>query len=1039
MLMINYDVTKLVSSGWLKTKQKTIARWRKLLVFCISLMLMATPVFAQQVVTGRITDTKGETIIGASVREKGTSNGTITDLDGNFTLSVLPAAMLEISFIGYKTQDVKVVFGRSISIVLEEATEALEEVVVVGYGVQKKATLSGSVTSVKGNEIIKAPVMNVSNSLAGRMPGVVAISNNSEPGYDGSTLRIRGVNTFGKSDPLIVVDGVPGRSLERIDPSSIETISVMKDASAAIYGAQAANGVILITTKRGKKGRSVVNLSLNYGLSRPTTIPKMANSAEYATLLNEIDKYAGQTERYTTEDIQKFRDGSDPWSYPNTDWFDETLKSWSPQINVNATIEGGTDNVNYFVSLSAKTQDGIYRNSATNYDQYDLRINLDWKLNNYIDVYLNASGRMENRNYPTRSAENIFRMLMRSKPNMPAYWPNGLPGPDIEFGDNPVVIATDATGYEHDKRYVVNSDLGVNIKVPFVEGLSIKATASIDKTFRFRKVWQTPWYLYTWDGASRDADGEPVLVEGKKGFSDPRLTESMEDNQNILLSGLLNYNKTIAIDHTINAMAGIERITGGGDSFEAFRRYYLSTAIDQLFAGGQDEINNSGEAYKEARLNYFGRLNYSYKSKYLAEFVWRYQGSYIFDESNKFGFFPGVSLGYVISEEKYWEKLKPIINFAKIRASWGQTGNDLIDPYQYLAAYTFNNLMYITNGGVTYNQTLLEGVAPNSNVTWETATQQNIGLDLQFLNGDLAFTIDYFLNKRKDILWTRNASVPNTSGLSLPDENLGKVKNQGIDFSIDYRKRFNEVTFGVGLNGVYSKNKILFWDEAPGVPDYQKSTGNPIDAGLYYNAIGVFKDWDHVNSMPHWAGARPGDIIFEDYNKDGIIDGDDRVRYDKSGTPAFTGGLTVDVAYKGFDLSILFQGAAGGVFQQTTESGDFGNFLKSFYDKRWTEDNPNASYPRTYNRSNEYWVNQSNTFWLHKTDYIRLKNIELGYTLPQTLTRRVKIEHVRFYINAYNLLTFSPDMKDYDPENTSGSGYNHPLNKIVNAGLSVTF
>jgi TonB-linked SusC/RagA family outer membrane protein len=689
--------------------------------------------------------------------------------------------------------------------------------------------------------------------------------------------------------------------------------------------------------------------------------------------------------------------------------------------------------------VSAKTQDGIYRNSATNYDQYDLRINLDWKLNNYIDVYLNTSGRMEDRNYPTRSSENIFRMLMRSKPNMPAYWPNGLPGPDIEFGDNPVVIATDATGYDRDKRYVVNGDLGINIKIPYVEGLSIKATASLDKTFRFRKVWQKPWYLYAWDGASRDANGEPVLVEGKKGFSDPRLTESMEDNQNVLLSGLLNYSKTIAADHAVNAMAGVERITGGGDSFEAFRRYYLSTAIDQLFAGGQDEINNGGKAYKEARLNYFGRLNYSYKSKYLAEFVWRYQGSYIFDESNKFGFFPGISLGYVMSEEKYWEKLKPIINFTKIRASWGQTGNDLINPYQYLAAYTFNHMMYITNGGTTNNQALLEGVAPNSNVTWETATQQNIGLDLQFLNGDLVFTIDYFLNKREDILWKRSASVPNTSGLSLPDENLGKVKNQGIDFSIDYRKRFNEVTFGVGLNGVYSKNKILFWDEAPGVPDYQKSTGRPIDAGLYYNAIGIFKDLEHVNSMPHWAGARPGDIIFEDYNKDGVIDGNDRVRYDKSRTPTFTGGFTANVAYKGFDLSILFQGAVGGVFRQTTESGDFGNFLKSFYDKRWTEDNPNAIYPRTYNRSDAYWVNQPNTFWLHKTDYIRLKNIELGYTLPQTLIRRVKIEHVRFYVSAYNLLTFSPDMKDYDPENTSGSGYNHPLNKIVNAGLSVTF
>lgn len=993
-----------------------------------------------QTVKGRVIDAKlKEPLMGVSILETGTSNGTVTDLDGNFTLSVLRSAVLRISYVGYLVQEVRVDGKTSFDIFLKEDTELLDEVVIVGYGTQKKATLSGSVTSVSGEKLAKTPVTNVSQGLAGRMPGVVVLSNTSEPGYDGATIRIRGVNTFGKADPLVVVDGVPGRSLERIDPGTIETMSVMKDASAAIYGAQAANGVIIITTKRGKIGKPTVKLSYNYGLSRPTVIPEMADAAEYATLLNEIDKYAGNLERYTPDDIQKYRDGSDPWSYPNTDWFKETLKPWSAQTYANATIDGGTDRVKYFVSVSAKTQDGFYRNSGTKYEQYDLKSNLDLKINDYINFYMNLTGRMEDRKYPTRSAENIFRMLMRSKPNMPAYWPNGLPGPDIEFGDNPVVIATDATGYERDKRYILNGDFGIDIKIPYVEGFTFKATASLDKTFRFRKIWQTPWYLYTWDGTSRDESGNPLLVEGKKGFSDPRLTESMEDNQNILLSGIMNYSRTFAGDHSVNVLAGVERITGKGDSFEAFRRYFISTAIDELFAGGRDEINNTGKGYEEARLNYFGRVNYSYKSKYLAEFVWRYQGSYIFDHSNKFGFFPGVSVGYVISEESFWKKRLPFVHFAKVRASWGQTGNDMIDPYQYLASYTFNDFMFITNGGTTLNQALKENVAPNSNVTWETATQQNMGLDLQFLGGDLAFTIDYFCNKRKDILWKRNASVPGTSGLTLPDENLGKVKNQGIDFSIDYRKRFHEFSLGVGLNGVYAKNKIEFWDEAPGAPDYQKSTGMPIDAGLYYQAIGIFRDEEHVASYPHWAGARPGDIIFKDYNGDKVIDGNDRVRNDKSKTPTFTGGLNIDLTYKNFDLSVLFQGAFGGVFQQTTESGDFGNFLQSFYDNRWTEDRRDAKFPRTYNRTNEYWVNQPNTFWLHKTDYVRLKNIELGYTLPSAFTNRFKIDNLRVYINAYNLLTFSPDMKDYDPENTSGSGYNHPLNKVVNFGLSVTF
>lgn len=417
-----------------------------------------------QTVKGRVIDAKlKEPLMGVSILETGTSNGTVTDLDGNFTLSVPRSAVLRISYVGYLVQEVRVDGKTSFDIFLKEDTELLDEVVIVGYGTQKKATLSGSVTSVSGEKLAKTPVTNVSQGLAGRMPGVVVLSNTSEPGYDGATIRIRGVNTFGKADPLVVVDGVPGRSLERIDPGTIETMSVMKDASAAIYGAQAANGVIIITTKRGKIGKPTVKLSYNYGLSRPTVIPEMADAAEYATLLNEIDKYAGNLERYTPDDIQKYRDGSDPWSYPNTDWFKETLKPWSAQTYANATIDGGTDRVKYFVSVSAKTQDGFYRNSGTKYEQYDLKSNLDLKINDYINFYMNLTGRMEDRKYPTRSAENIFRMLMRSKPNMPAYWPNGLPGPDIEFGDNPVVIATDATGYERDKRYILNGDFGIDM------------------------------------------------------------------------------------------------------------------------------------------------------------------------------------------------------------------------------------------------------------------------------------------------------------------------------------------------------------------------------------------------------------------------------------------------------------------------------------------------------------------------------------------------------------------------------------------------
>lgn len=1003
---------------------------------------MSTAIMAQsRNVQGRIVDAKSnEPLIGVTVKEAGTSHGVVTDLDGCFTISVSPDAKLLVSYVGYKNLQVPVKGKNKLMVHLEENSEILNDVVVVGYGVQKKATLSGAVTSVKGEDLVKAPVTNVSNGLAGRLPGVFAISNTAEPGYDGSTIRIRGVNTFGNAEPLVVVDGVPGRSLERIDPSTIESLSVMKDASAAIYGAQAANGVIIITTKRGKQGKPTVDFSYNYGLSRPTTVPEMCNAAEYATLLNEIDSYAGNTPRYTSDEIKKFADGSDPWSYPNTDWFAETLKDWSPQSNTNVSVSGGTERTRYFLSMSAKTQDGFYRHSATKYKQYDLRSNFDVNLAKGLDLTANLSGRLEDRKFPTRSSENIFRMLMRSKPNMPAYWPDGTPGPDIEFGDNPVVICTDQTGYDRDKRYVLNGDFGLNIQIPYIQGLSLKLGASFDKTFRFRKIWQTPWYLYSWDGTSYGDNGLPLLQKGKKGYDDARLNQSSENNYNIQLSAILNYNRNFGENHILNATLGVERIKGRGDSYEAYRRYYISTAIDELFAGGQNEINNTGSSYTEARLNYFGRLNYAYKQKYLAEVVWRYQGSYIFDQSNHFGFFPGASLGYVISEEDYFKKTLPFIHFAKIRASWGQTGNDLINAYQYLASYSYNNLMYITNSGATYNQALKENVVPNKNVTWETATQENIGLDLQFLKGELAFTIDYFRNTRKDILWHRNASVPSTSGMTLPDENLGRVRNQGVDFDLSYHHRFGDVMFNAGLNGVYAKNKILFWDEAPGAPDYQRSTGMPIGAGLVYKTAGIYQTQEEIDSDPaHWPGARPGDIKFADINGDNKLDGNDRIRYNRTSVPTFTYGINLGAQYKGFDVTALLQGAMGGVFFQSTESGDFGNFLKSFYDNRWTEENHSTSYPRTYNRSNEYWVNQSNTFWIHSSDYIRLKNVEVGYTLPNVLTSKIKIERLRFYINGYNLLTIAPCMKDYDPENTSGRGYNYPLSKIINFGASITF
>ena len=1004
-------------------------------------------------VTGIVKDENGNPASNASVTVKGSTTGVTTDANGAFTIDVPnQKSVLVISYLGYQTKEAVIGNKTNFAIDLVVAANQLNEVIVVGYGSQKKATLTGSVSTIKGTDVVKSPATNVSNSLVGRVPGLTAVQGSGEPGADGSTLRIRGVNSLGNNDVLVVVDGIAGRSLERIDPNSIESISILKDASAAIYGAQAANGVILITTKRGKTGKPEISFNLNYGYNQPTKNPEMANAATYATMLNEIASYNGSPAKYTPEEITKFADGSDPWKYPNTDWFNATLKSRSLQTSYNATISGGGENLRYFVSLGARGQEGNYYRSATKYNQYDLRTNIDGKISKNISLTFDMAGRMEDKNYPVRGAGSIFRMVMRGKPTLPAYWPDGTPGPDIEYGDNPVVISTDATGYDKDKFYTLNTNLKLNINIPWVKGLSLTGTAAIDKGFNFRKTWQTPWYLYTWDYQSYDANNKPVLVKGKRGFDDARLNEYSRDELTTTLYGLVNYETKIAQHHSVRAMVGSEFRKGTGDYFSAFRRFYASTAIDQLFAGGASEINNGGSGYVNTRLNYFGRVNYGFRDKYLVEFVWRYDGSYNFPKSSRWGFFPGVSAGWVVSEEGFFKNNVNFMDRLKIRGSIGKTGNDRIQlgpngsplEFQYLSTFGYGNILgspylpFVTNGSVE-NQTLYETRLPNPNITWEVANQANIGFEASLFKNKLFVEFDYFNYKRSSVLWPRNASVPASAGITLPPENIGRVRNSGYDFTVTYKSSVRDFNYSISVNGGYARNKILYWDEAPGAPSYKQSTGKPINAGVFYQAIGIFADQVAVDKYPHWSGARAGDVIFKDVNGDNVIDANDQVRNDKTTVPTFTGGINLYMQYKGFDLSVLVQGAAGAVNYINTESGEIGNYLQSFAEGRWTKDNTSASKPRTFNRGNEYWAGNGNTYFLRKTDYIRLKNLQFGYTLPRRISDKAGIQVLRLFVSGFNLLTYSPDYKDFDPEASAGNGQSYPLQKVVSAGLTLTF
>ncbi len=1051
-------------------------------------------------VSGTVLDESDAPIPGVNVLVKGTSVGTTTDSDGRFSLEIEnESSILVFSFIGYKSQEVPVGSQSTFNIKMEPDIQSLQEVVVVGYGEQKKVTLTGAVATVKGTELQKSPSLNLSNSIAGRMPGVIATNASGEPGNDGSTIRIRGSNTLGNNDALIVIDGVPAREggFDRINPQDIESISVLKDASAAIYGSRAANGVVLITTKHGKSGKPTLSYSFNQGWAQPTVVPKMASAAQYAEMVNEIDIYklpanewsaasaafkaTGSFTRpngevanasFKPDDLQKFKDGSDPWGHPNTDWFDAVLKDWSPQSKHNLQLSGGSENIQYLASLGYQNQDGFYKNSATGFKQVDFRLNVDAKVNKYITTTIGITGRQEARSYPTKSAQQIFRMSVRGYPYAPAYWPNGKPGPDIENGEQPVLISTGATGYDKDTRYYLQTNGKIEISNPWIKGLKFTGSAAIDKYVEQDKTWQKPWFIYSWDKTSYEPDGvTPLLTKVQKGpNAQATLNQANADQTNILLQGLITYDHSFG-EHNLTILAGVTKETSNRDYFNAYRKYFNSTAIDQLFAGGSSEKNSAGSAWERARLSYFGRLGYNFKEKYMAEFLWRYDGSYMFPENSRWGFFPGVTAGWRISEESFFKENVGFINNLKIRGSWGQLGNDQVyfgDPsvlreYDYLPTYAFGDKVnkdwgYVTNNQVS--QTLYENGVPNTNLTWEVANNADIGLEGAILDGRLFFEFDVFQNKRSNILWRKDASIPQTAGMTLPAQNLGKVTNKGWEFKVGYDDQIGDLQYNVSVNGGYAKNEITFWDETPGQPEWQLSTGSPIpnnvnfpERNLFYQYDGIYATQEEVdaNTLDYsGVGAstlRPGDMRFKDVGSapnsptlggpDGKIDAYDRVRSGKNNQPTFQGGLNIGLRYKNFDVSILFQGAAGGEIFLQTESGTIGNFLAYSYEHRWTVENPSTEHPRTVDRNNQYFSN-GNTYWLKSTNYVRLKNFEIGYSLPETLASKIGIGNLRVYVNGLNLFTWDK-FGIFDPESTRGDAQYYPQSRVINTGVTVTF
>lgn len=989
-----------------------------------------------RVVHGMITDQNGEPVIGATIQVKGNSSvGTVSDLDGHFTLDVPAGSELVVSYIGYATQTIK--SNENMRISLREDRKSLDEVVVVGYGTQKKVSVTGAIATTKGSDLAAVPTTNLTNTLAGRLPGLVSYNRSGEPGYDDAGLLIRGASTIGDSSPLLVVDGVADRagSLGRIDANDIESISILKDASAAIYGSRAANGVILVTTKRGSNERIKISYNGNVGLSRPTILPKMCDSWEYAQLINEITPGT-----YTDEQIQKFRDGSDPLNYPNIKAFDTLLRN-AVETQHNVSASGGGKNIDFYVSAGYKYQDNYYKHSASNYNQYNFRSNLDFKPSKDLKFGVNISYREEDRNSPVTGSEDIWRYMIKYNPMVNIWFPGTDYGNVSSKQDNfsPATGLDNTMGYQHDRRSYLSADFTAHWDVDWVTpGLSLDAGFYYDRSDIFYKNFQKKYYLYSYD------DGNYTPVQQGQNV----LYENMNKTTGITMNARLNYKRTFGGVHNVSAFVAWEQYKSRYDYLYGRRQDFVSTAIDELFAGDSNSATNDGTASETARLNYFGRIDYDYAGKYLFQFNWRYDGSENFPKGNRFGFFPGVSVGWRISEEKFWKDHIHWMDYLKLRASWGQMGNDKVDAFQYMTAYTFSRPgIFGANGGRINNGLWLKRTA-NPDITWEVANTYNVGLEARFLNY-FNFEGDFFVTKRSNILTTRNAAIPQYAGLTLPDENIGKCKNVGTELSLGYARQITkDWSVNSSVNFSYSRGTIEFIDEPATTFEWQKRTGKAIgtqsDMYLMYQADGIFRTQEELDAYPHLSQARVGDVKFKDINGDKKIDGDDKVRQDKPAIPEIMYGINLGASYKNWSLSMLWQGAAK-VWQYTfMEAGIIGNFTQDYYDNRWTEQNVNAKYPRTYNR--DYTVtgggDYRNSFWLNDASYIRLKSIELSYDLPKSWFSSTPIHSVRVAFTGYNLLTFT-GIKNIDPEtHENGQGWaawNTPQSKVYSFGVNITF
>lgn len=1032
-------------------------------------LLTALPVSAQlRMVQGTVVDPSGDPIIGASVRVDGTNRGTITDIDGVFSIEASSNEKLTISYLGYLNA-VVTANNTDLKIFMKEDNQSLDEVVVVGYGTQKKATLTGAVSAINNKEIAVTKNENVVNMLSGKIPGVRISQNSSQPGEFDNKIDIRGMG-----EPLIVVDGIPRDKdyFSRMDANEIESVSVLKDASAAIYGIRAANGVILVTTKRGdtNNGKFDITFSYNYGWQQFLYVPKTASAVDNMLLINEKtynsfnNNYPNRTiPKYTWQEMMEYSTGKKK----GTNWADELFDSNVPQQQYNISMNGGTEKLNYFFNLGYMEQKGAYKSGSLNYDRWNFRSNIDAKITDRLRASVQMSGYIDEKNQPFTEIWTVYKKAWTYRPTSQA-WVDGdhsLPAYDSEMleSENPVA-STDSryTGYRREKRSNFNGALTLSYDIPGVKGLNAKAFYSYDYYTTNNTDYKRGYELY-----NRRADG---TLESFVRNSDSYLKRNTDPKYGTVMQLSLNYANKFG-DHNVSGMVLFEEQYNHWDNFYA-QRVMLLDGEDLIYGEDKNQVGSMGNAGDKTRQAVVGRVNYDYKGRYMIDLSFRYDGSSSFPKGSRWGFFPAVSAGWRISEEPFMKELIPFMDNLKLRASYGKMGDDS-DATTYpptVVGYDIDK----DKIAWFYNGSIMSGVKPtsipNPDLTWYTAKTYNLGLDFDLWNQMLSGTFEVFKRKREGLLETSSAVVPGTVGAELPKENMNSDETFGWEISLGHRNKVAGINYWV--NGQISATKNR-WDyhldhQASNSMDnwYRANvSGRNKDIWFAYAEGGRFSNYDQIRyhnliGENYGQGTLPGDYWYEDWNGDGVIDDKDKHPMATYNMPVFNYGITLGAAWKGIDLSMNWQGVAGvyntydEVFAQVGPFND--GAVLDIYKDRWhtvnlNDDpwNPNTQWVSGLYPATGHVFNWGST-GIKNTSYIRLKTLELGYTLPKTWITRIGIGDLRIYVNAYNLLTFT-GLDNIDPERPGRQGgankddekgvlfYNYPVNRTFNIGATLKF